>query len=562
MRKGLVATVVPGMLALFSLAGLSGCTRSLCPEIEPTHGEACPADGLACSYGAVESTCEGGLWRSSSVCTECGSYVDRIGETNLDLLFMIDNSNSTDGATMLLTQQFPKLVEGLRSSRLGPAGCTSKTCRLPNLHIGIITSDLGAGSYSLPSCETAGGDGGKLVHEPRIQTGCAVPKDKWISYVEGTSNVIDASTTDELKKVENAFSCIGRVGTAGCGFEQPLESIMKALDPNINQGFLRNDPKNLRDALLAIVLLTDEDDCSAQNTKLYDPSQTGLKDPLGPLTSFRCFEFGITCDVNSRTTYGPRKDCVPTTGSEAYLYDPKRYIDFLKGVKKRGDGTPAPDRLLLFAIAGATKPVAVGSDGSYPTLRASCSSSLGEANPGIRIKAVTDGLGDQGFFESICAGDFSAYLAKIASLLGSKIGAPLCMRAPVLTEGGGIVCRVGEPLSEADASKVCEESCLDQAACSVEELTDDGTGGDRTKIQKCPSALFSDPSSRSCGASCPCWRLVPFSDCKPENGSSPYALEILHGSPSARGSSVRYSCVSSTAAWGSGAFAALPRCRP
>jgi len=107
--------------------------------------------------------------------------------------------------------------------------------------------------------------------------------------------------------VKTAFQCIAKLGTQGCGYEHSLESARRALDPqsNINPGFLRDD------AFLAIVFITDEDDCSARNPQLFDPTQAALTDPLGPLTSFRCFEFGITCDINDRNKMGPRHNCVP-----------------------------------------------------------------------------------------------------------------------------------------------------------------------------------------------------------------------------------------------------------
>jgi hypothetical protein len=484
---------------------------------------------------------------------EAPLFVDR----DVDLLFMIDNSNSMEQEQKLLAKQFPKLIEVLRSSKLGPVGCTTN-CRIPNLHVGIVTSDLGAGSYNLPSCETAGGDGGKLIYAPRVRTGCATPKDKWISYTDGTSNVTDLSTTDEVTKVEDAFACLAEVGTGGCGFEHQLESPKKALDENVNPGFMRNDPRNNKDAFLVVVLLTDEDDCSAQNTKLYDPAQTGLTDPLGPLTSFRCFEFGITCQPQSnlRTNYGTRTSCVPKTGSGSYLYEPQRYIDFFKNLKKGPTGEAAPGRILVAAIAGPTDHVEVGTDGSYPVLKQSCTSSLGEAVPAIRIEAVTDGLGDQGQFTSLCTTDLSSAFKKIADRVIASFGA-MCLKAPVLTSSGSIVCQKGDVLSSTDSTRVCKASCLDQADCTVSEIA--ASTGKEAEIGRCPAALFHDVIE-DCGASCPCWRIVKSTECKPASGSSPYALEILRAGEAAQGTYAKFSCRTSTARWGEDAFAALGQC--
>ncbi|MBU1238720.1 hypothetical protein KJ865_03335, partial [Myxococcota bacterium] len=71
----------------------------------------------------------------------------------VDMLFVIDNSLSSSSPQSLLTSQFAELVRVLRET---PGG-------LPDLHIGVTTTDLGAAPYKIPSCETQGGDGGRLL---------------------------------------------------------------------------------------------------------------------------------------------------------------------------------------------------------------------------------------------------------------------------------------------------------------------------------------------------------------------------------------------------------------
>ena len=63
------------------------------------------------------------------------------------------------------------------------------------------------------------------------------------------------------------------------------------------------------------------------------------------LTSFRCFEFGITCNVNDRTVVGPRTNCVPRDDEQAMLYPISRYTSFLESLKDLG-------RLIVAAIVG------------------------------------------------------------------------------------------------------------------------------------------------------------------------------------------------------------------
>ena len=84
----------------------------------------------------------------------------------------------------------------------------------------------------------------------------------------------------------------------GCGFEHQLASIARALGadgapaPASNAGFLRPD------AQLAIIVLSNEDDCSAPaNTQLYslNGGQQNLANQLGPIANYRCNQFGHLC---------------------------------------------------------------------------------------------------------------------------------------------------------------------------------------------------------------------------------------------------------------------------
>lgn len=113
---------------------------------------------------------------------------------------------------------------------------------LPDLHVGVVSTDLGAGPYSgaIPSCTTKNGDDGQLLSKPR-SSGCTPPTDPFITARDGKVNV--PGTTPTLQRIFEAVRCIGSIGYDGCGFEMPLESMRRALDGR-NRGFerdLRND---------------------------------------------------------------------------------------------------------------------------------------------------------------------------------------------------------------------------------------------------------------------------------------------------------------------------------
>ena len=445
-------------------------------------------------------------------------------ETKVDLLFVIDNSGSMGQEQANLAKQFPKLVDALRRPDLGD--------RIPNVRIGVVSTDLGAGNYGLPSCEVQGGDGGKLQNTPR-KPGCAGPADAWISYSFETDKTnIPGCSGDGVDCVKSSFSCIAQLGTEGCGFESPLEAARKALDPNVNPGFLR------KDALLAVVFITDEDDCSARNAQLFDPQQQGSNDPLGPLTSFRCFEFGVLCDVNDRNAAGPRQNCVPAFD---WLHKVDDYVSFFSQLKG------SKDRVLLAAIAGPTSPVTVGKDGPNPTLAPSCQTNDGFAVPALRLAKVVNAFG--GEIAPICTDDFGPALSKIGERIRSALGSQ-CISKPLLTRKNELACAAGTAIG---GGKSCDATNLADADCAVEELL----GGDdrrRVEIPRCSDELF-DPKATSCGDQCPCWRIVarPADRCGPTATpvSTPFGLDILHATEPEKGTIAVGRCRVLTVPWGS-----------
>jgi len=306
-----------------------------------------------------------------------------------------------------LVRNFPALIDALRRYKLGSDGsgkpCTTTNtsgCNIPDLRIGIVTTDVGAGNYSLPTCEVAGGDGGKLQNNPRV-TGCKAPWDPWIAYSPNTkTSNVPGATSDHLQRVKDAFACIAPVGITGCGFEQPLESARRALDPKlaVNPGFIR------KNAVLVVIFITDEDDCSAQNPQLFDSQQSAL----GPLSSSLCFAFGVTCDINDRNQAGPRKNCVPAD-SASWLHPITGYDAFFKGLKQ-------PGWVVLGAITGPGQPVAVGKDGPNPMLEPSCNTvGAGSAVPAIRIQSLVKHF--WGHMGNICDADYAPTLKAIGALV-------------------------------------------------------------------------------------------------------------------------------------------------
>ena len=207
---------------------------------------------------------------------------------NVDILFVVDDSGSMLDKQQNLRDNFPNFINVLNTIQGG----------LPDVHIGVVSSDMGTkgeedatpgpgvGSVGNGGCANTGKDGRLLPG----QTG---------TEINGTF-ISDIKLTDgsRQKNYDNCSggdlaACFGRMaslGANGCGFEQHLQAMRRALEGQLtgaNAGFLRDD------AFLAVIFLADEDDCSMSHSTLLGPDGG----PLGPQQSFRCTRFGVKCDV-------------------------------------------------------------------------------------------------------------------------------------------------------------------------------------------------------------------------------------------------------------------------
>jgi len=329
---------------------------------------------------------------------------------DIDIVFMIDNSGSMKAEQDNLRRNFPAFTRVLKDLPQG----------LPNVHIGVVSSDLGAGMFkNVSGCGL--GDGGRFQNTPRA-AGCTGPRGSYISAVGSVQN-FDGD-------IDDVFSCIAALGTNGCGFEHQLQSVRVALDPDLmpveNRDFLREE------ALLAIVLLTDEDDCSAPpDTTLFDPSDAASM-TLGPLASFRCNQFGHICDGGPPLMPAANlQNC--HSAEDGRLVRISELISFFKGLKAD------PNDVIVAAITGPASPYSVV-DVSVPTrgggveletqIAHSCISDTGGADPAVRIQQFVNAFGNNGIFLSICAADLTPAMQQIGSQLARRASLE-CLDGPV-----------------------------------------------------------------------------------------------------------------------------------
>jgi hypothetical protein len=392
----------------------------------------------------------------------------------LDLLFVVDNSNSMLREQESLKQQFPAIIRALTTGKRPTSGSRGFPS-VKDIHVGVVSTDMGIPGVDFLSgnCRADGGDDGKLRHEPHGD-GCDSSYPPFLSYVDD----LQTGQTPEPAKLANDVGCVAMLGTGGCGFEQQLEAPFKALWPKVqtdaaglvvpdneyrflattepgtwgkgdvptteggNQGFLRNRPDQGGPSLIAVVLVTDEEDCSVKTTEHLKPNNQLAED-----SPYR------KEDINLRCYY-----------HKEFLYDlKKRYYE---GLRKLRPGLE--DRVVFAAIAGVptdlvgpdvlakvdfTSNDASSRDAFYdailndsrmqetldPTtnpgsgqgnLRPSCSRMVpGESQPSTawpprRIVELAKLFGKNGMVQSICQDDFTQVSAAVVETIARKLEHP------------------------------------------------------------------------------------------------------------------------------------------
>jgi hypothetical protein len=331
----------------------------------------------------------------------------------VDILFLVDNSNSMLEEQVSLKERFPELVDSLTSGEVGGrADVVRSFPPVDDIHLGVVDTDMGAGGFLVPTCaESNFGDDGLLRTRGDVSAGgCSSRYPSFLQFRAGDPPGAFAADA----------SCLASLGTGGCGFEQPLEAVLKALTPSTstttffmgtrghgdveNAGFVRPD------SILAIALLTDEDDCSASDPMLFDPES-----PLyvGDL-NLRCFQWQVA------------------------LYPADRYVEGLISLR------PDPSRLVFMPIAGVPVDLTLDRDRtrfgailadprmqeqvdpSMPSrLLPSCNvPGRGLAFPPRRIVTVArdlDRAGAQVSVGSICQSDYSAPIRALVNRIADAI---------------------------------------------------------------------------------------------------------------------------------------------
>ena len=441
----------------------------------------------------------------------------------VDLLFMVDNSPSMDSMQSGLRAAFFEFFK--------PFGDLAARGKFVNFHIGVVTSDYGAGATGAPGCDPSpGGQRGLLQTLGRAaQSDCVPPvAARFIEYSTAPGGSTNVPVSQGLAAT---FTCMASVGAQGCGFEHQLESVFAALHNNDeNAGFLRPD------AALAVAFLTNEDDASAPpTTDVFDKNQTnlyGYQDSYSRQTRFavQCCPPGAAACKEGQLEFPPYGDSLgglagcraaPNPPGRQFAID--RYVDYFALPRARGGVKVNPLDVLLYAIDGPENPfqailsnpgVPAGTPYNecaqldemsnppcVPVLQHSCVGADPRffGDPAVRLNTVVRSVAQHRIW-SICDSD---YLGAMRDLAGRVVG----------QLGGGC-------LPDDAFAKVTPEA----VDCQVTDVAGDVDGAIQT-IGRCEAG------------GTPCWRLAA------REGCSGLALTIdRNGAPAPTGSYVSAGC--------------------
>jgi hypothetical protein len=378
-----------------------------CSPAGPAAMVSCPVGvcpfGQECVDGVCESCVEAG-------CPQQVMFESALGNRIIDLLYVIGNRATMGGAQEVFAKQLPLFEEALR----GQDGI------LPDLHVGVISTDLGDGQLR---CSLEGDHG-------RLQNAARRP------HCQPPAGFFASVEVDDLgQEVKNypgtlaeALDCIVPLGTDGCEVAQPVGAVLRFFDGS--------NPENVQfprygNTTRGIVFVSDVDDCSALDPAVFDPAVT-----LG-YPPFRCAALGMLCDgMPVGVEPGPRHDCHATGGysdlEPGYFWDPEVIL-------------PSAVPQLFAAAAGPVEPVVILNDLDLarPRVEASCLGPAAEGFPAVRLGRLA---GQR--LQSICDArwetlrQFHARLGEIAEArcltqLWPRDPEQSCAVVDVVVDGGG-----------------------------------------------------------------------------------------------------------------------------
>ncbi|MBN1769654.1 MAG: hypothetical protein JXB32_00215 [Deltaproteobacteria bacterium] len=384
--------------------------------------------------------------------------IEQLGVVRVDLVVLVDNSGSMLQEQEALTARFPELIRELIDPALDPDTGRPTHPPVEDLNLGVISSDMGvAGRTDVNTCQAnpvVGDDGCFRTTPSTVVPGCGS------SYTGFLRRNPDNAATYDADRMAQDFTCLATLGTDGCGFEQQLKALRKALtvnaaDGGCNRGFLRDD------SLLGLIVVSDEDDCSvaAEHPEMFDPDPAAL----GHL-NLRC--------ANHPELVERVSDYV--AAFRALRANPDRLVlGLIVGVPLDADtcigqGDELGGCLALAAMQAVENPARRGE--LIPSCDTTATSGMGLAFPPRRFVELAQAFGANAYVDSICKSDWTDAIRGITRNLVARLPSA-CFPRDLSFDPGTCAadCQVVETLEDDGPCEV-DPGCLDCPPATADDL--------------------------------------------------------------------------------------------
>lgn len=214
--------------------------------------------------------------------TPCGSARVEVtittppDDSEVDLLIVLDGSPSMTAFAPDVVTALRGLIRELASGDRNADGILDFT-PAHSLHIAVIDPDMGTGAASgAPACDAGPGDDGRLLTRGTGASGCAA------DYATTHPGGVFAFTAgrDDPDALATDVGCVLGAIRSDCAYDRAVDAILAALDTGRDTGFLSPE------ALLAIFVLTAQDECSTTQPEIFSDAA-----PFGGVAP------GLRCDA-------------------------------------------------------------------------------------------------------------------------------------------------------------------------------------------------------------------------------------------------------------------------
>jgi hypothetical protein len=346
------------------------------------------------------------------------------GFRNVDVLLMVDDSGSMEEEQDNLAEQIPRLIGDLVAPPdRDPVDGMPDWGAADRVRVVVVSSDVGTSGATPPRAieEICFGQGDDGMARTSAACGAADPIQVF-------------QTGDDPVAFANRVGCVvSSLGLGGCAIEQQLESAARHVDRSLPAGFPADD------AIFAVLLLTDEDDCSLAQPDAFYAQFTGVN---GNVLCGRA-ESGVGGDPSWLTAIpGLAARISAARDRESFV------LAAITGIPVTASGM-SPDDILRLPEMEFIEQIGPGG-GLEP--RPACESSLGRAFPARRITQLARLLPGS-VLHSICTDDFTPAISDLVRRIAERLGS-VCLTRAVPLVGDRVDCLMEETLP---AGMLCSE---------------------------------------------------------------------------------------------------------